>query len=482
MASALSMASLSVEVQLAKAAIRGRILRDSEARGESTGTIGYGHQLSRMHAFRTPSLRSSSSQTRPCVSARALTPAQEWVGLPHWRTKPMNELRVWGKRDVPTSARNEWEDIAAVATTDLNAHYKLQLHQEKLHSLEERIVKLKLEREIASLAEWGAIVLNTADPVEKAVLTHQAYRLWCRGDLPLGVAYAPDSPARPAKPELVHPRKIPPVGTILPPSAHALHNLAHIELNAIDLAWDTIVRFSSASGELNPQFFTDFAHVADDESRHCLWCLQRVAELGYSYGDMPAHNLLMIDCQKSSGSVMERLAIIPMIQEARGLDAGPRLFERLVGNGDTRSASMTKRIAEEEVGHVAVGVAWFVDVCKRLGVDPADRFQGLMIEGDLELRGPFNHPARLLAGLPRDWYDSSYDPASPDAEDSSDSHDESAYSTVVRRSSVQAVTDLKVGPSNDGHENGVLKTSSRLSEVYDRLATVVAMEQDNADA
>ena len=66
-------------------------------------------------------------------------------------------------------------------------------------------------------------------------------------------------------------------------------------------------------------------------------------------------------------------------QEARGLDAGPRLFERLVGSGDTRSASMTKRIAEEEVAHVAVGVAWFVDVCKRLGLDPADRFQGILM-------------------------------------------------------------------------------------------------------
>lgn len=64
-------------------------------------------------------------------------------------------------------------------------------------------------------------------------------------------------------------------------------------------------------------------------------------------------------------------------QEARGLDAGPRLFDRLMGNGDARSASISKRIAEEEVGHVAVGVAWFVDVCRRLGLDPADRFQGI---------------------------------------------------------------------------------------------------------
>ena len=82
----------------------------------------------------------------------------------------------------------------------------------------------------------------------------------------------------------VDPGKIPPQsGTNLTPSAYSFHNLAHIELNAIDLAWDTVVRFSSASGELESQFFADFAHVADDESRHCLWCLQRLAELGFRY-------------------------------------------------------------------------------------------------------------------------------------------------------------------------------------------------------
>jgi hypothetical protein len=84
----------------------------------------------------------------------------------------------------------------------------------------------------------------------------------------------------------VHPRKVPqPKGTSLSPSAHALHNLAHIELNAIDLAWDTVVRFSTASRDLDDQFFADFAHVADDESRHCLWCLQRLSELGFRYLD-----------------------------------------------------------------------------------------------------------------------------------------------------------------------------------------------------
>jgi uncharacterized ferritin-like protein (DUF455 family) len=95
--------------------------------------------------------------------------------------------------------------------------------------------------------------------------------------------------------------------------------------------------------------------VADDESRHFGWCLQRLAELGHRYGDMPAHDLLWEGAQASAGDLTARLAVVPMSQEARGLDAGQRLAMRLVGAGDARSAAIVARIAEEERAHVAVG-------------------------------------------------------------------------------------------------------------------------------
>jgi uncharacterized ferritin-like protein (DUF455 family) len=104
-----------------------------------------------------------------------------------------------------------------------------------------------------------------------------------------------------------------------------------------------------------------------------------------------------------------------MMQEARGLDAGPRLVERLMGFGDARSASIAKQIAEEEVAHVAVGVSWFLSVCKQLGMNPASRFQDLMLESEVRLKGPFNYLARSTAGLPRDWYDSAYQKATVEA-------------------------------------------------------------------
>ncbi|CAI5939853.1 unnamed protein product [Closterium sp. NIES-64] len=338
----------------------------------------------------------------------------------------------------------------------------------------------------ATLAECGRMVLESPDPRVKIAVTHAAHRLLASGAAAadesaavgsqaaeaaaaaVGVATAPPKPARPARPELVHPRAIPKPGpsSPLPWPAHMLHNLAHVELNAIDLAWDTVVRFSAlgAEGEggdeegeggaeegeggaeegervwsgrggrdgeeegrrenleqswkLPRQFFLDFVHVADDESRHLAWCLQRLEEMGhrwdavhaggvrFSYGDMPAHNLLWRDCEKSANHVQDRLAVIPMVQEARGLDAGPRLVERLVGLGDNRSAAVVAKIAQEEVAHVAVGVAWFVWVCERMGVDPQTSFtsviRSLCADG---VKGPFNHAARASAGLPRHWYD-----------------------------------------------------------------------------
>lgn len=84
----------------------------------------------------------------------------------------------------------------------------------------------------------------------------------------------------------VSPKEIPaPKNSGLPLNAYMLHNLAHVELNAIDLAWDTVVRFSPFSETLGEGFFADFAHVADDESRHFAWCSQRLAELGFKWGE-----------------------------------------------------------------------------------------------------------------------------------------------------------------------------------------------------
>jgi uncharacterized ferritin-like protein (DUF455 family) len=221
----------------------------------------------------------------------------------------------------------------------------------------------------------------------------------------------PARPARPDKPLLVAASKdVPPPGEAsgVSAAAHHLLGVAHVELNAIDLAADTIARFAPL--RLPARFYEDHARVADDEGRHLSWCLQRLRELGVAYGDLPAHDGLWRGCDASKGDLSSRLVVVPMSQEARGLDAGHRLAQRLVGLGDARSAAIVARIAEEERAHVAVGVAWFERVCgSREGVDPGAEFRARLREcGCVDLatkRSTFNHAERERVGLRREWYD-----------------------------------------------------------------------------
>ncbi|KZV52709.1 hypothetical protein F511_23172 [Dorcoceras hygrometricum] len=307
----------------------------------------------------------------------------QWSGLHHWRRSLLNDYRYWGSNGpVQEPAETETGPHSFSTFSALNS--------------------------CASLAEMGAMVLSTANPLVKAKLSHLAYAKWREKGLPVGVSDAPLAPARPVKPLLVSPKEIPsPKSSGLPLNAYMLHNLAHVELNAIDLAWDTVVRFSPFMELLGEGFFADFAHVADDESRHFTWCSQRLTELGFSYGDMPAHGFLWRECEKSSGDVTARLAVIPLVQEARGLDAGPRLVKKLIGFGDHRTSDIVEKIAAEEVAHVAVGVYWFVSVCQRMGRVPCSTFKDILDEYNVELKGPFNYPAREEAGIPQEWYDPS---------------------------------------------------------------------------
>ncbi|KAJ9170862.1 hypothetical protein P3X46_018926 [Hevea brasiliensis] len=379
-----------------------------------------------MHALKlkfmlSPALISFSSlprfffKTKP-FSSSASAEFSPWSGLQAWRESPLNENRIWGPNGPEPSSLSPPSSIC--------------FNDYGLDSA-------------SSLAELGALVLSTSDPLTKSNLSHLAFSRWRNEKLPIGAYVPPAKPARPRKPELVSPKEIPaPKDSGLPLNAYMLHNLAHVELNAIDLAWDTVVRFSPFSETLGEGFFADFAHVADDESRHFAWCSQRLAELGFKYGDMPAHNLLWRECEKSSDNVAARLAAIPLVQEARGLDAGPRLVKRLIGFGDSKTSKVVARIADEEVAHVAVGVYWFVFVCQKMGCAPCSTFKDLLRDYNVELKGPFNYSARDEAGIPRDWYDPSF--------------------------------------TNKQDNNEKKGTNEQLSVVYERLASIISMECENA--
>ncbi|MCU0830450.1 MAG: ferritin-like domain-containing protein [Rhizobiaceae bacterium] len=258
-----------------------------------------------------------------------------------------------------------------------------------------------------SLRDGAARALAEPDLVRKSALTRALAKRWAQGGLSLhgaGDTLAPDRPGRPERPELVSPRHVKKRSLHTPQGRIALiHALAHIELNAVDLALDIIARFATAP--VPRSFFGDWLGVADDEARHFGLLCERLGRLGASYGDLPAHDGLWDAAQKTQTSMHARLALVPLILEARGLDVTPSLIGQLQETGDAETAAILSVIYEDEKGHVAVGAKWFRFLCARNGQNPADQFQSLVranFRGSL--KPPFNDAARAAAGLTPSFY------------------------------------------------------------------------------
>ncbi len=204
-------------------------------------------------------------------------------------------------------------------------------------------------------------------------------------------------PGRPAKPELVSPRQLAQRGLGTPQGRAAfIHAIAHIEFNAINLAWDAVYRFRG----MPTQFYRDWIFVAADETRHFSMLNARLQSLGHAYGDFDAHNGLWEMAVATQHSCLERMALVPRVLEARGLDVTPGMIERLQSAGDKQTADVLRVILREEVAHVAIGSHWFAWCCEREGVDPAATFTRLIGQyARGALRGPFNRTARIAAGF-----------------------------------------------------------------------------------
>lgn len=259
-----------------------------------------------------------------------------------------------------------------------------------------------------TLGDAAVQVLNTADARQKANAARAVARQWlCRRMI--GVAATgsvPDRPARPDHPVLMLPRDVPrrKINAGVAGRIALLHALAHIELNAIDLAFDMIARFSGQ--DLPEAFFDDWIAVGDDEARHFLMLEDRLQELGGGYGDLPAHDGLWQAAMETAHDLLARLAIVPMVLEARGLDVTPDMIKRLQAAGDQQSARALTIIHDDEIGHVAVGKRWFDHICDARGfTDPVAVWQDLVrkhFKGGL--KPPFNTTSREQAGFPEHYY------------------------------------------------------------------------------
>ena len=249
--------------------------------------------------------------------------------------------------------------------------------------------------------DLAAAAIAATDPATKCSLTHALAAAFARGESVLdGDAPAPapiGAPGRPAKPALVHPRDVPKRGLgSVEGRAAFLHAIAHIEFNAINLALDAAYRFRGMPQE----FYADWLRVADDEARHFQTLSVRLAELGHAYGDFAAHDGLWEMAVKTADCARARMALVPRVLEARGLDVTPTMIARLRDVGDEASAAILETILREEVAHVAAGSRWFHWCCERDGIAPAREFIRLVREvARANVRPPFNREARLAAGF-----------------------------------------------------------------------------------
>ena len=208
---------------------------------------------------------------------------------------------------------------------------------------------------------------------------------------PIGMAGRPD------KPELVDPAQVRRrrLGSEAGRAA-LVHAITHIEFNAINLALDAVYRFR----DMPRQYYLDWLSVAEDEARHYQLLQKRLRMMGHSYGDFPAHPGLWEMAQRTADDCLKRMALVPRVLEARGLDVTPGMIERLEAVGDLESSRILNVILEEEVRHVELGSHWFKVCCDQRGLEPEATFLTLVREHfSGTLRGPFNIPARMQAGF-----------------------------------------------------------------------------------
>jgi len=263
-----------------------------------------------------------------------------------------------------------------------------------------------------SLRQMAVQVLSTADGRAKTALSRSHAAHWQalreQGDSPPILtaqdAAPPARPARPARPELLDPRDVPRRRTGSQQGRIALlHAVAHIELNAVDLHWDIIARF--AQTPLPMGFFDDWVKAADEESKHFNLICDCLEAQGSHYGALPAHAGMWRAAEDTAQDLMGRLAVVPMVLEARGLDVTPGMIEIFRKAGDAGSVAALEVIYAEEVSHVAYGTKWFHFLCGRHDLDPKEVFHDLVRRYfHASLKPPFNEEKRAEAGIPPDFY------------------------------------------------------------------------------
>ena len=253
------------------------------------------------------------------------------------------------------------------------------------------------EVESAQCKALLAAALSAVAPTDKVALTLELARRVRREQPDFSGARIAATVGRPDQPRLVHPTKVPRrrLGTRVGHAA-LVHSVAHIEFNAINLALDAAWRFE----QMPAAYYHDWVCVAAEEATHFAMMSEHLAAFEHAYGDFDAHDGLWQMAEQTASDVMVRMALVPRVLEARGLDVTPGMRARLERLGDTRGVEILDVIARDEVGHVAIGTRWFRYVCAQRRLEPDQTFQRLLSDNLPQLpRGPFALDARRRAGF-----------------------------------------------------------------------------------
>ena len=231
-----------------------------------------------------------------------------------------------------------------------------------------------------SLFQQAHDCLLLESPVDKAACTEVLYQRWISGEVATDVSPRPERinvPGRPFKPDLVHPSRVPKRSVHTRQGLLSLaHAIAHIEFNAINLALDAVYRFRG----MPEAYYTDWLRVAAEEARHFVMLDQYLRSHGSYYGALDAHNGLWEMALKTDHDVLVRMALVPRVLEARGLDVTPGMIVKLREVNETDLVNILEVIHHEEIGHVLAGTRWFNYVCAQRGLVPAETFMCLLQE------------------------------------------------------------------------------------------------------
>jgi uncharacterized ferritin-like protein (DUF455 family) len=244
------------------------------------------------------------------------------------------------------------------------------------------------------------LALSEPVPAQKCSLARAHYQSWCDGRMEMDGSMSVQAiaePGRPDKPVLVPPLKVPRRKmTTSTGRAALIHAIAHIEFNAINLALDAAYRFRG----MPQDFYGDWLKVASEEALHFNLLCEHLQSLGYAYGDFPAHNGLWEMAVKTAADPLVRMALVPRVLEARGLDATPAIVEKFKSVNDERAVEILAVIERDEIGHVAIGSRWYLYLCEQRGLEPLQTFRKLLKEYDAPpLKPPFNVEGRKAGGF-----------------------------------------------------------------------------------